>query len=71
MYELLGDKYSTHTNVISRVSHYLVTESDVREFTAMVADLYETAYSRALKDYHAQIEATTGMRLQVSYGKPG
>lgn len=71
MFELLQEKYGLHQNIITRVAHYLVTEQDVREFTALVADLYESAYARALRDYHAQLEATTGMKLSVSYGTRG
>lgn len=68
MFEVLQERYADNQNIIHRISHYLVTESDIREFTKLVADLYESAYGRALRDYHTQLEATTGIRLNVSYG---
>lgn len=66
LYELLKEKYPQHSNIISRMTHYMVTENDVREFTNLVGDLYECAYTKALKDYHSQLEAA-GYKITLSY----
>jgi uncharacterized glyoxalase superfamily metalloenzyme YdcJ len=66
LYDLLQDKYSRHSNVISRITHYMVTENDIKEFSQLISDLYESAYARALKDYHAQLESA-GYKVALSY----
>ena len=66
MFDLLQEKYQQNSNIISRISHYLVTDNDIREFSSLVNDLYESAYTRALKDYHVQLEAA-GFKVAVSY----
>lgn len=66
LYELLQEKYPQHSNIISRMTHYMVTENDVREFTSLVGDLYECAYTKALRDYHSQLEAA-GYKVALSY----
>lgn len=68
MFDLLQEKYQGNANIISRIAHYLVTDNDMREFTKLVGDLYESAYTKALKDYHVQLEAA-GFRVAVSYNK--
>jgi hypothetical protein len=67
MFELLEERYHMHSNIISRISHYLVTEQDLREFSLMLGDMYEKAYTKALNDYHIQLEAA-GIKVAVSYG---
>lgn len=69
MYELLKEKYQSHSNILSRVSHYLVTENDLKEFSLLMGDLYESAYTRALRDYHVQLEAA-GFKVAISYKSP-
>jgi hypothetical protein len=68
MFDLLQEKYQMHTNIVARVSHYLVTENDVREFSLLINDIYEKAYTKALKDYHVQLEAA-GLKVAISYSK--
>lgn len=66
MVELLRDKFYDHKDTIERVSHYLVTEGDVRAFSQMLADVYETAYTKAIREYQIQLEAA-GIRVAVAY----
>lgn len=66
LYELLQEKYKKHANVISRISHYTVTENDIHELTNLIGDIYEIAYTKALKDYQKQLEAA-GYKVALSY----
>lgn len=66
MFELLQERYPQHANIISRIAHYMVTENDLREMSALVSDLYEKAYTKALNDYHSQLEAA-GIKVAISY----
>lgn len=69
LFEILKEKYPPHQDVIERIGHYLVTEKDMKEFSHLIGDIYEVAYTRAFKDYQKQIEASTGLKLAVSFGK--
>lgn len=70
MYGILQHRYVNNANIISRISHYLVTESDLREFSTLMQDVFETAYAKALQDYHTQLKAG-GIDVAVSYAKDG
>lgn len=66
MFDLLKEKYSQNVNIITRIGHYLATDSDLKEVSSLVADLYEKAYTKALMDYHKQLEAA-GVKVAISY----
>lgn len=68
LYEMLKESYPIHRNIITRVGHYIVTESDLREFSNLVAEIFEKAYTKALRDYHDQLEAA-GIKVAISYNK--
>ena len=51
MLDLLKEKCYNHSQVIERMSHYLVTEQDLKQFGALVADIYQSAYSKANQDF--------------------
>ena len=68
MFDLLQDKYSQHSNIITRIGHYLATENDLREISNLISDIYEKAYSKALADYYTQLEAA-GINVSISYSK--
>jgi hypothetical protein len=70
MFELLQERYHGHQNVIARLSHYLVTDQDLREFSQMLGDVYERAYTKALNDYQVQLEAA-GIKVAISYAYKG
>lgn len=67
MFDLLQERYQGHQNIIARLSHYLVTDQDLREFSIMLGDIYEKAYTKALNDYQIQLEAN-GIKVAISYG---
>ena len=66
--DLLQEKYRDHTDTILRVSHVLVTERDVRSFSEMLADIYEKAYTKAIREYQVQLEAA-GIRVAIAYNQ--
>lgn len=66
MFDLLQERYSSHQNIVSRIGHYIITEGDLRDLSNLIADLYEKAYTKALQDYHGQLEAA-GIKVAISY----
>ena len=51
MFEILKDKYASHQHIIERMGHYLVTEQDVKEFSALIIDVYQNAFHKATTEY--------------------
>lgn len=56
VFEMLKEKYSKHEQIIERSSVSLVTDQDIKDFVAMLIDIYETAYIKAVKDQKEQLE---------------
>lgn len=65
--ELLGDRYPKHAGFADRIAANLVTEEDLKNFSSMIADLYECGYLRAVNEYRGHLER---MGYQVSVGPP-
>lgn len=65
MVEMLKDRYMNHHPVIERMCHYLVTEQDVREFGALIADVYQIGFVKATKEYTQRL-AEQGFNMEVS-----
>jgi hypothetical protein len=51
MSELLKERTGNHIQIIERMCAYLVTETDVRQFGALIADVYQMGYTKAAQDY--------------------
>jgi hypothetical protein len=54
--ELLQGKYEGNQNILSRVSHYIVTEQDVKEFAKLLLELYQAGFMRASEQYRTSLE---------------
>jgi hypothetical protein len=64
MSDILKDKYNDHQEIIDRISHYLVTEADVKKFGAMVADIYQLGFTQATSDYTKKL-SEQGFNFEV------
>ncbi len=67
-FELLKEKYGDHTDLLERLSHYLVTEKDLQDLGALVSDVYEVAYRKSILDYQAQL-AAKGVHVSLVFDK--
>jgi len=56
MFEIMQEKYQENEQIIERVAVSLATEKDTTDFLKMVADLYESAYMKAVRDHREQLE---------------
>jgi hypothetical protein len=54
--ELLKSRYMQHDNIVERVATALITEKDLTDFGAMITDLYEIAYQKAVSDCKEEFE---------------
>lgn len=64
MFEALQENYTLHEDVIERISHHLVTDKDLSEFTNMINKVYESGYRRAVADYKEEL-SQLGIEVKV------
>ncbi len=69
MAEILKEKYPPHEAIIERIAVILATTRDYDAFGKMIADLYETAYLKAVND-HKEALAKVGLKANVVPEKP-
>lgn len=62
--ELLGNRYPKHDPIIERVAMALSTDNDLKEFGALVAEVFEAGYFKAVNDYKEQA-AKAGMEVKI------
>lgn len=55
LYEILKDKYPKHHDIVERIASNLQTEKDLQNFGALVVELFEMAYAKAVEDYKAEL----------------
>lgn len=56
MFEILKERYSQNEQIIERLSSALTNETDLTAFIKMMADVYETAYMKAVNDHKDQLQ---------------
>jgi hypothetical protein len=56
LYDILKDKYAKHHDVIERIASNLQTEKDLQNFSALVVELFEMAYTKAVEDYKGELK---------------
>lgn len=56
IFEVLKERYHRNENIVERLSVVLQTESDLNEFIKLVADIYETGYTKSINDHKEQLE---------------
>jgi hypothetical protein len=63
LFEILQGRYQKNERFIDRLSSMIVTKEDYESLGALVADLYETGFLKAVDEYRGQM---TKMGLNVS-----
>lgn len=56
MFEVLKEYYGKNEQIIERVGSSLVTDSDLKGFFEMVADIYQKGYLKAIDDHKEQLK---------------
>ena len=64
MNQFLGVQYGRNQDIVERVGHYLVTESDFKNFMSLIVDVYESGFMRAVDDYRTKL-AKMGIKVEV------
>ena len=67
MMEVLGNRYPKHQEILERLSRSMATQPDMEKFLAMIIDVYEVAYTKAVDE---QREALRQRGFDVSIKKP-
>jgi hypothetical protein len=61
---IMKEKVVKHEQIIERTASCLVTDKDMTDFGALIADLYAAAYSKAVEDCRGECEKA-GVQLKV------
>ena len=64
LYQLLKDNYPKHESMADRVSTVLITQQDLEDFGAMLTQVFECGYRKAVEDY-AEEAAKKGLTVKV------
>ena len=64
LFEMLKDKYHRNEKFIDRLSAVVATKDDYESLGALVADLFEAGFLRAVDEYKGQM-AKMGMRVNI------
>lgn len=62
--ELLKERYAKHDPIIERVALSLSTDTDLKDFGALIAEVFEAGYFKAVNDYKEQAEKA-GMKIKI------
>lgn len=55
VFDILQDRYAQNEATVTRLTHYLATEQEVRDFVKLVVDSYERGYMKAVDDYRGKL----------------
>jgi hypothetical protein len=56
VFDLLQGRYVVNENMINRLTHYLTSEQDVKDFCQIIADSYSQGYLKAVNDYRQKLK---------------
>lgn len=61
---IMQSHYEKHEPIIERVATSIVTEADLQAFGALMGDLFEIGYMKAVNDYRDELEKM-GVSIKV------
>ncbi len=64
MFDLIPERYQKNESIIERLGAVLVTESDVKSFFKLIADVYESGYLKSVNDNKEQLKKL-GLNVRV------
>lgn len=65
LFELMGNEYPAHSDMIERLSASITTEKDYEQFAKLVLAVYEKGYKLAV-DQHKEILEKQGLKVTVT-----
>lgn len=63
LFEILKSKYTKNEKLVDRVLHYM-TDEDLKDFSSLVTDIYESAYLKCVEDHKKSLEKV-GYKVNV------
>lgn len=70
IFDLLQKQYSRNEPMITRISHYLTSENDAKDFCQIVADAWSEGYTKAVNDYRKKL-SELGYEVEIKPQKEG
>lgn len=68
MADILKEDYMKYDGIIERMAMSLQTNSDLEEIGALISQIYDKAYRKAIDDYKEQAEKL-GIRVSINHSK--
>jgi len=56
MFEILKERYGKNEQILERLSSHLIVEKDLKDFLAMIIDVYEIGFLKAVEDQKDQLK---------------
>ena len=56
MFEILKESYGKNEQILERLSNHLIVEKDLKDFLAMIIDVYEIGFFKAVEDQKEQLK---------------
>jgi len=56
MFEILKERYGKNEQILERLSSHLIVEKDLKDFLAMIIDVYEIGFLKAVEDQKEQLK---------------
>jgi len=56
MFEILKERYGKNEQILERLSSQLIVEKDLKDFLAMIIDVYEIGFLKAVEDQKEQLK---------------
>lgn len=64
IFNLVPEKYHKNEAIIERLGALLITDSDVKSFFSLLADVYETGYLKSVNDHKEQLNKI-GLKARI------
>ena len=62
--QILKERCGKNKDIIEKISHYIITDRDLKELGTLVADMFEVGYLKALEDYKDQLKEM-GLEVKI------
>lgn len=69
MFQVLGDKFPPHDDLITRIATCLITDNDMIAFNKLVNDIYDIGFTKAIAEYKKIDDRLTKMGIPITVKK--
>lgn len=64
--EILQERYAKHDGIAERITHCLITNKDMDDFSKLIAEIFEVGYLKCLNEYKVKLKEH-GLQVKLKY----